>query len=288
MWRCLIAALILSLMIAGHSPGVEADVSNERLLDVMIDMLAQGIEPPEDAPDPVAFALTLGFDPDPWQADLLRSDASRVLLNCSRQSGKSTTTAVLALYTAIYRPNSNILVLSPSLRQSSELFRKVHDFKGRASLPTREETKLSMVLANGSRLVALPGKEGTIRGFSDIDLLVVDEAARVPDELYYAIRPMLAVSGGRLIALSTPFGKRGWFFEAWAEGGETWHRFEVPANRCPRIAAEFLEEERTALGDFWFEQEYMCVFHDDLLATFTYEEIEGMFREEVETWNLLI
>jgi hypothetical protein len=275
--------LALSLVIIGLSVGVR-DV---RLADQFLEMLAQGIEPPEDTPDPVTFAQGLGFAPDPWQAEMLRSDAGRVLLNCSRQSGKSTTTAVLALYTAIYRPNSSILVLSPSLRQSSELFRKVHDFKGRASVATREETKLSMVLANGSRMVALPGKEGTIRGFSDIDLLVVDEAARVPDELYYAIRPMLAVSGGRLIVLSTPFGKRGWFFDAWTKG-DAWFRVEVPAPQCPRISAEFLEEERVALGDFWFEQEYMCVFHDDILATFTYEEIESMFREEVETWDLLV
>jgi hypothetical protein len=282
MWRCLLA---LAFAIIGLPLSV--GVRDVRLADQFLEMLAQGIEPPEDTPDPVAFARGLGFDPDPWQAAMLRSDAGRVLLNCSRQSGKSTTTAVLALYTAIYRPNSSILVLSPSLRQSSELFRKVHDFKGRANVATREETKLSMVLANGSRMVALPGKEGTIRGFSDIDLLVVDEAARVPDELYYAIRPMLAVSGGRLIALSTPFGKRGWFFDAWTKG-ETWFRVEVPAPQCPRIGAEFLDEERVALGDFWFEQEYMCVFHDDILATFTYDEIEGMFREEVETWDLLV
>jgi hypothetical protein len=276
--------IVLSLVITGQLPVVEADV---RLANQFLEMLAQGIEPPEDTPDPVAFAQGLGFDPDPWQAEMLHSDAGRVLLNCSRQSGKSTTTAVLALYTAIFRPNSSILVLSPSLRQSSELFRKVHDFKGRASVATREETKLSMVLANGSRMVALPGKEGTIRGFSDIDLLVVDEAARVPDELYYAIRPMLAVSGGRLIALSTPFGKRGWFFDAWTKG-DAWFRVEVPATECPRIGAAFLDEERIALGDFWFEQEYMCVFHDDLLATFTYDEITGMFREEVEMWDLLV
>jgi hypothetical protein len=279
-----IVLLVLSAVFANSLPMEAVDV---RLADQFLEMLAQGIEPPEDTPDPVAFARRLSFDPDPWQAEMLRSDASRVLLNCSRQSGKSTTTAVLALYTAIYRPNSSILVLSPSLRQSSELFRKVHDFKGRASVATREETKLSMVLANGSRMVALPGKEGTIRGFSDIDLLVVDEAARVPDELYYAIRPMLAVSGGRLIALSTPFGKRGWFFDAWMKG-DAWFRIKVPATQCPRIGAEFLEEERVALGDFWFEQEYMCVFHDDILATFTYDEITGMFREEVEMWDLLV
>ena len=93
-----IVLLVLSAVFANSLPMEAVDV---RLADQFLEMLAQGIEPPEDTPDPVAFARRLGFDPDPWQAEMLRSDASRVLLNCSRQSGKSTTTAVLALYTPL-------------------------------------------------------------------------------------------------------------------------------------------------------------------------------------------
>ena len=74
------------------------------------------------------------------------------------------------------------------------------------------ESRLSIELETGSRIVSLPGREATIRGFSGVHLLVVDEAARVADELYQAVRPMLAVSGGRIVLLGTPFGKRGFFF----------------------------------------------------------------------------
>src|SRR5437667_628190 len=78
--------------------------------------------------DPVSFVQDrLKFEPDPWQAQLLRSRASWILLNCCRQSGKSTTTAALALHTAIYNPGLTLLV-SPSLRQSKELFAKVTGF----------------------------------------------------------------------------------------------------------------------------------------------------------------
>ena len=77
--------------------------------------------------DPVVFSRYIGIEPDPWQADVLRYEGKRLLLNCSRQSGKSTTTATKALHTAIYRPKSLVLLVSPSLRQSSELFRKVKD-----------------------------------------------------------------------------------------------------------------------------------------------------------------
>ena len=75
--------------------------------------------------DPVAFAVDrLGFTPDPWQAETLRLTGRNTLLNCSRQSGKSTTTAIIALHTAIYRPGALVLLGSPSLRQSRELFVK--------------------------------------------------------------------------------------------------------------------------------------------------------------------
>jgi hypothetical protein len=90
--------------------------------------------------------------------------------------------------------------------------------------------------------------------------MIIDEAARVPDDLYRAVRPMLAVSGGRLICLSTPYGKRGFFYDAWAKGGDDWHRIEVPATSVPRITAAFLEQERRALGESWFRQEYLCSF----------------------------
>src|ERR687897_3120283 len=202
--------------------------------------------------DRAAFARRLGLEPDPWQEDLLRSTSDRVLLNCCRQSGKSTMTAIVALHRALYHPGSLILCLAPALRQSQELFSKMSGFYrdlGRPISPVAER-KLSLELENRSRIITLPGSEKTIRGFSGAALLVVDEAARVDDALYWAVRPMLAVSGGSLIMLSTPFGKRGVFYDEWVAGGvrdERWERFEVPASQCPRIPAEFLDEERAAL-----------------------------------------
>ena len=166
------------------------------------------------------------------------------------------------------------MLLSPSLRQSQELFRKVMTFYRTVdhSVPSEEESSLRLELANGSRIVSLPGKEGTVRGFSGVGLIVVDEAARVPDDLYYAVRPMLAVSGGRLVALSTPWGKRGWFFKEWSEG-QGWDRFRITADQCPRISRVFLEEERRSLGDWWFKQEYLCEFVDTVDQVFTYDQV---------------
>src|SRR3712207_3290365 len=164
--------------------------------------------------DRVSFARAVGLEPDGWQEELLRSTSDRVLLNCSRQSGKSTISGVIALHRALYHPGSLVLCLAPALRQSQELFGKVLGFYrdlGRPVSP-QAERKLSLELENGSRIVTLPGSEKTIRGFSGTSLLILDEASRVADELYFAVRPMLAVSGGALMMLSTPAGRRGIFF----------------------------------------------------------------------------
>ena len=142
------------------------------------------------------------------------------------------------------------------------------------------EGRLLLELENGSRIVTLPGSEKTIRGFSGAALLLVDEASRVDDGLYYAIRPMLAVSSGSLMMLSTPYGKRGVFYEAWT-GAEDWERYEIPARQCPRITAEFLAEERRALPARVYRQEYECSFEETVDQLFSEEEIEAAISDEV-------
>jgi len=238
--------------------------------------------------DPVVLAEQAGLVPDPWQAAVLRSAASRMLLNCSRQSGKSTITSILALHTALYASDSLVLLLSPSLRQSSELFKKcigVYRDLGRPVSP-ESETALTLTLQNGSRIVSLPGsKDGNIRGYSGVNLLVIDEAAWVAESLYMSVRPMLAVSGGRLLALSTPHGTRGWFYEAW-RGVEAWERYEVPATLCPRISPEFLAEEKRNMGEWWFAQEYGCTFSEAETQAFRREDVERAFREDIDVWDL--
>lgn len=232
--------------------------------------------------DPALFAQGVGLTPDAWQADVLRSEAERLLLLCSRQTGKSTTTAVIALHTAIYHPGALVLLLSPSLRQSGELFRRVAGFYQalQGAIPAESESTLRLELANASRIVSLPGTEATIRGYSGVDLLVIDEAARVEDALYYSVRPMLAVSRGRMICMTTPFGKRGFFHSEWTGGGP-WERVKVTAYDCPRISAEFLAQERADMGEWWYRQEYECEFVDNVSSVFAYETVMGAVSSEV-------
>jgi terminase large subunit-like protein len=234
--------------------------------------------------DPALIALDAGITPDPWQATLLRERPRRSLLLCARQSGKSTVTALTALDTAIYQAPALVLLVSPSQRQSAELFRTVMLFHSKldgAPVLTMESV-LRAEFANGSRILALPGTERTIRGYAAADLVVIDEAARVEDELLAAVRPMLATStgGGRLIALTTPAGKRGWFFDAWT-GADDWHRTKVAATNCPRVTQEFLDEELRELGAQRFSEEYGLEFLDPDEAVFPTAIIDAAFTQEV-------
>ncbi len=234
--------------------------------------------------DPVGFAIeACGFTPDPWQERALRWTGKRLLLNCCRQSGKSTVAGILALHRALYYPDSLVLLVSSSLRQSGELFRKVGDFLDVLAVRPRliEDNKLSLQLENRSRVVSLPSKESNVRSFSAVDLIIEDEASRVPDDLYRAVRPMLAVSGGRLVLMSTPFGKRGHYFNEWSQGGDVWERVEVKGTECPRISAEFLAEERASLGEMWYRQEYMCEFAETLDSVFSYDAVVGAIDNAV-------
>jgi hypothetical protein len=236
--------------------------------------------------DPVKFGReVLGFTADEKQRLVLESDARRLMLCCSRQWGKSTVTALAAVHRAYFRAGSEIVVTSPSGRQSAELVRKAKRFTAQMGLALRGDgqNRISLQFPNGSRIVGLPASEGTVRGFSAVSLLLIDEAARTPKDLYEAVKPMLATTDGSLWLMSTPFGKRGFFYEEWAHSGEAdWLRVEAPATECARIPARFLEEERQKKGDRLFRQEYMCEFLQGDDAVFREEDVMACVRDDLE------
>jgi hypothetical protein len=232
--------------------------------------------------DPISLARDLGIEPDDWQAKLLIERPKRALLLCSRQSGKTETAIIATEWTALYEPGSLCLIVSPSQRQSGETFRRLmlaHS-KLRDVPNLVAESALRAEYGNGSRVIALPGSERTIRGYAGARLVVLDEAARIDDALMAALRPMLATVDGSLIMLSTPAGKRGEFHRAWTEG-EGWTRFRVSARECPRLSKEFLAEEKRELGPTMYRQEYELEFLDDSEALFTTEIIARAFSPEV-------
>lgn len=229
--------------------------------------------------DPAQTMVLSSTPPDSWQQKLLRSTSTRSMMLASRQVGKSTVAAALAANVAMLT-GGLVLMLSPSQRQSTELFRKVVDLMEALAwpVPPTLESLTRFELANGGRVVSLPGSEATVRGYSGAALLIVDESARVGDNLMNAIRPMLAVSQGRMVCLSTPWCKAGWFYESWT-GDASWQRFKIKATDCPRISKEFLDNERRELPDRIYRREYMCEFMDSEGGVFKAEDIAASLAD---------
>jgi cytochrome c-type biogenesis protein CcmE len=237
---------------------------------------------------PVEFAVSLGIVPDEWQVEVLASDHPRKILCCGRQTGKSTVGAVLAVHKALTCAGSTVLVVAPGERQAKLLFSKAASLYRQAGypLPAHSERRTGLELSNGSVIEALPAVERTVRGFS-VDLLVVDEAAAVPDMDYHGILPALIATQGEQVLLSTPRGKRGFFHELWYSGDD-WQRVMVRSDEVGRIREEDLEVFRQSMPEAFYRQEFECAWLDTEGGLFSYEDIQEALElgEDVEALEI--
>ncbi len=247
----------------------------------------------------LAQQLLLGLDPtivfeaciapaDDWQRRLLESTAKRLILNLHRQAGKTSGCAVLILYFLLYeRPGAEVVILSPTEKQSTimlSLVAKYHSMLP-ATPKLLAESTTRLLWANRSAVYALPGGDDGdgSRGYSP-DLILVDEASRVSDDLVASVRPMIATKPhGRLILLSTPWGARGIFHKLWTEGEKDgrlgWERFELHADQNPRVDPEFLASEKREMSPLQFASEYDCQFvSPDATCLWTPETIDAIFN----------
>jgi hypothetical protein len=111
-------------------------------------------------------------------------------------------------------------------------------------------------------------------------MVVIDEASRVPDEVLSAVLPMLVSSQGRLLCLSTPRGKTGFFYECWSGGDEQWTRINARADQSPRISKTLLQEMARTLGERRYAAEFENMFTEEVDQVFTEANIEGMFTDD--------
>lgn len=231
--------------------------------------------------DPALLMADAGMPPDPWQSDFLRSKDSLNLILCARQVGKSSVVSILALHEALTRPDRTVVVVAPIETQANELLRKVTTAFNRIGRPVgvRREAVTTLEFVNGSRVIALPGKERSVHSYT-ASLLIIDEAARVPDEVYHGASPQLSASRGRLVALSTAFSKSGWFYREWSDG-QGFRRWSITAADCPRHTPEFLARERKSMGERWFGMAYLNLFGDDVAAVFSTDDIRAAGTPDV-------
>lgn len=234
--------------------------------------------------DPVDWAERIsGFTLDEWQKGVLRSQAKRLALLCSRQSGKSEAVALLGAHIAA--TGGAAVVVAPSLRQSSNLFRRMRAHLSRSGARMTRETATDITLAGGGWASCLPGdRPSMLRGLSlrhsGEAALLIDECAFVKGELWPVASPMLAAApDARLVMLSTPAGPIGEFYRVWTDEAGGFERITVKAGDCPRISAEFLEEEKRRLGVL-FAQEYECQFITSGESVFSADALAAMFAKD--------
>lgn len=207
--------------------------------------------------------------PDAWQRQLMSQTVTcgrSGIVNASRQSGKTEATAAITYLFGCL--GKFVLIVSPSDRQSIEFMRVVQGHHTRLGLGDTavDPTMHELNFASGGRILALPNSPAKIRGFRAVDLVVFEEAAFIPDIVYNSIRPVLGVSRGQTILISSPFGKRGFFYEEWIHAPETWHKVRVSWRDCPRLTPEWLANERLRPG-VDVEQEYLdCADGDEFKA----------------------
>lgn len=241
--------------------------------------------------DPAAWLRdTQGVEPDPWQERFMQSNARRIALNCCRQAGKSTAVGWRVAHRASFRPNYFAVCTAPSDRQSVELFQKIRtplEKAGELDVKPPKDNMHELVLPNGSRIICLPSNADTIRGFSAVNELLVDEAAMVDDAVFAAVEPMLVRSKGSLVLMTTPKGQRGHFHQVW-EGGKNWDRYSVTWRdvlKYGHFTQEDLDHFKEEHGEWMFRQEYECEFLSTLDAVFPIEQIKAAMSDELEVFE---
>lgn len=218
---------------------------------------------------------------DPWQEEVLNTDGN-ICLRSGRQVGKSTVVAVKTAKFAIRNANTSVMVISATERQAFLLFSKILShlldyykiyIKTGKDRPTKTEIKLT----NGSIIRCLPtGLDGIgIRGYT-VNLLIADEAAFIPEDVWSATTPMLATTKGNIILLSTPHGREGYFYKCFDDDSFT--KFHVSSEQCPRIDKEFLKREKARMSELEYTQEYLGEFIDELRQFFKDELVKSLMN----------
>jgi hypothetical protein len=232
--------------------------------------------------DPVDFVTaTLGYTLDPMQAEIVRSQARKIILLMGRRCGKTFATAAKVAHFALKNPGADTLVFAPTEDQSRELLNYVRSMYWAAGIPFKGQSSRSLYieLPNRSRIKAIATiREANVRGFTP-RLVVMDEAAAISDDIYNAITPMLGIHNPAIILLSTPRATQGYFYRSWISD-DPWQRFISTTVDCPRYSREHIEWERRNKSEHEFRRELMCEFQQVDGACFLEDLVKSAFTTD--------
>src|SRR5262245_38984732 len=227
--------------------------------------------------DPVLWVRdVLGLTPTAWQESFLRAQrGASILALTARQAGKTSTAAWAIAHYMLFAPGSLSVIACPAQRQSAEAVRRVRETLIKAGAELESDNVFAVELKNGSRVLALPSTDDSIRGLTVDGWIIADEAARLRKGLIAALRPMRARRPqARLAMLSTAWSRTDPFWTAWAGDEQSWMRLKETADEIETFSPEFLDQERRALGDDGFKREYLGIPSGGHVSPFTWELYE--------------
>jgi phage FluMu gp28-like protein len=219
---------------------------------------------------PVDFAeKILGIKPFPYQAKLLEDDKKRIVACMGRQTGKTTTIAMKAIFFTYTNPNVTVLITAPSLRQSMIMFDRIATFvysSARLRNKVVRATRTLIHFENGSKIIALPCSENLLRGYT-AHMVILDEASWIPEDVITQVLfPMLTTTQGYAVFLSTPWDKNHFFYRAFVNPNYSVHK--VKSEQCPLVTQEFLEEMKANMTREAYLMEYEAEFVEALNSYF--------------------
>lgn len=235
--------------------------------------------------DPAVFAEVLcgGEGLWPHQAEAARSQARYRVLLAGRRAGKSRLLAVLALWTAFRKPGQSVVIVSVGEVASLRVLADVAGLCSSELLSgsVTDELKSVVTLTNGSTIASFPASMRQIRGIG-ADLLIIDEAAFVPRDIWSAAFPSIAdrVSrGAKVLLASTPWPVADSWFRQWHQRGldgdpkvASWW---WPSSVNPNIGQAELDDMRAGMSTEEYEREIEAQWTSEEGVYFAAEELDA-------------
>ncbi|WAC54261.1 terminase large subunit domain-containing protein [Gordonia sp. SL306] len=222
-----------------------------------------------------------------YQREMVTSPARIRVMCAGRQVGKSRTLAIEALYRAYVQPGALVLLVSAGEDASQTLLAECATLASESDIlrgTVYDETKHQIVLAHGSRIISVPASQKRIRG-KPVDLLIIDEAGFVDEEIWQAALPtVIARPGSRIILSSTPWGGVDHFFRVmWQMGmdkpDDYCTSFHWPSSLSPLIDDDFLARIQSHTASHKFAMEYLAEWGDQAGAYFSTDELDNARAE---------
>ncbi|MBI2679978.1 MAG: hypothetical protein HYX25_03095 [Candidatus Solibacter usitatus] len=222
----------------------------------------------------------LAFTPSAKQAEVLDVDAKYMILCCNRQWGKTTTIALKALHRALMIKDQSIVIISRTKLQAGILINRACNFAARLGYKIRRVLghQFSLQLPNGSHIFAVAHSEDTSVG-NTANVLIVDEAALVKDEVYFSVSPAIGRTHGAIWLMSTPRRQAGFFHNIWHNKDKRWHRIFSTIKDCPEIDPDFLDMQRRA-DETKYRQDFLCEFVQPANRLFSRELLDSMYESK--------